>query len=327
LSPLPTPDLNLVSHWRNYNAANYSINYPPNLLPPQDIGGCTHLSDLPDPQSSPSSILKDHTWIVMCWQTSDMPTTNSPDSSSNNIAMSQTFTLNSYMGQMGYKGPRFDTSLGPVQTVYLSHPYGGYLELQLNVGNLSDFGQIVSSIKFLETNHGHIKIQNGNVYYISSFGQNILANKDDFTQTEYVPPIIFTDAQLSPDQDKVLLFAQGGITSKQLFYTKVNPILVKYIHTVSQALWSPSSRYIVYTSHIADAGGDYFLGVYDTETNRNLVLSPKSSYSNTNIYTLKSWENNNTGILVHYQTQSDIPYGEIIKEGDVVIPLTQFVPE
>lgn len=183
------------------------------------------------------------------------------------------------------------------------------------------FGQILSTFRFLDNSQDTIQIENGNAYLIQEDEQQLLADKNDFKEASYAPPITFTDALISPDQRKILLIAQGGISANLLFYSDLNNISFKYINTVSQAMWSHNSQYVAFTSTIADAGGNYYLGIYDTNSHQTVDVSEQSSIRGIPSYSNIRWQEDDSGIIVHYMAQDEIPYGKKVGEGDITIPV------
>lgn len=185
--------------------------------------------------------------------------------------------------------------------------------------------QILNSFQFIEekeTSTSRTKIIDGNAYLIHNGKEELLANKNDFIEDAYAPPIMFTDAVLSSDQRKVLLIAQGGISANLLFYSDLNNVSFKYIHTVSEAVWSKNSRYIAFTSSVGDAGGDYFLGLYDSNSNKTADISKQSTIEGVPSYSNIRWKNDDSAIIVHYSAQDEIPYGNIIGQDDITISVT-----
>ncbi|MBI4137375.1 hypothetical protein HY469_04900 [Candidatus Roizmanbacteria bacterium] len=196
--------------------------------------------------------------------------------------------------------------------------------IQLSGENTAALDQILSTFRFLDKSQDKIQILDGNAYLVQDGKQQLVANKDDFKEDSYAPPIIFTDAIVSPDQYKVLLIAQGGISAELLFYSDLNNVSFKYINTVSQAVWSHDSRYVAFTSKIADAGADYYLGIYDTNSHQTVDISKQSSINGIPSYSNIRWQEDDSGIIVHYTAQDEIPYGMKVGEGDITIPLTSW---
>lgn len=194
--------------------------------------------------------------------------------------------------------------------------------------------QILSTFKFLDksTNSSQwqsIKIIDGSVYGINNLGkQRLLIDKKSFNQDNQYGDYNYgiAEAYLSPDRSRVLLLFDGGITLYFLYYTNLDKIEVKNIGIAQEAAWSPNSRYIAYNSKPADAGGLVILKVYDTNLDKEVNIS-----TTPNIKGLKydyldfsniRWLEDSSGIKVHYGAYTgNNPFGEMISEGEVILPL------
>lgn len=176
------------------------------------------------------------------------------------------------------------------------------------------------------TTQNQLKIANGNIYR----DQTLLINKKDCTDgsqsmSQYLN---YTSFNYSADNSKILLFGDATLSFPVLCYTAINPIMVQYIGIGEEAAWSHNSRYIAYNSQPTDAGGPVILKIYDTQNNKNLNLSQVPTIKNIAKaaleYTHIGWQNDDSGVKVHYLARSEEPYGDNLGEGDVVIPLSSF---
>ncbi len=312
-----------LANWKTYRSSSqkFSLRHPEEIIP-QERWECTEFSDVMDPRASSSAELKkNHTFFDICFIAEDMPS-EIPEYRQNDYSEQKKITIN---GLSGYRKTittypdKQDTDI-----IYLENPVGGYVSIDLIAGNPYLLEEIISTFEFVDINKGKIKIKKGSVFFVQNGQEKVLADVNDSIEVENLRVELFTDAILSPDERKVLLFARAGINSELLFYTTVDSPSVEYIGLVSKAAWSGNNQYIAYIARIADAGGNYFIGVYDTNLNRNLTLTNKPNIKGIPNYSSVMWEQDDSGIKADYIAQSDIPYGETVGEGIVSIPLSSF---
>lgn len=315
-----------LADWQIYRSSNskFSLRHPKEIIP-QERENCTEFSDVLNPYASSSAELREnHTFMSVCFNFEDMPL-KLPEYRSNDYTEQEEITIN---GLSGFKATAmYYADKNTIDMLYLENPVGGYISIDLHAGNPYLLEEMVSTFEFIDVNKGKIKIQKGNVYFLQNGEEKILADVNPPIEVRNLKVTQFIDAVLSPDEKKVFLFARAGINSELLFYTNVDSPSVEYIGLVSKAAWSNNSRYIAYIARIADAGGNYFIGVYDTGINKNLTLTNEPTIEGVPNYSSIGWEQDDSGIKAEYIAQSDIPYGEKVGEGTMSIPLTSFTLE
>src|SRR3989344_3562638 len=156
------------------------------------------------------------------------------------------------------------------------------------------------------------KIEKNNIYKISPDGNELVAT-------------IGSELK-SPDGTKTAFLGEGSINSLLLFVKDNSTNKVNEVGTAEEIVWSNNSRYIAYNSRVADAGSTYFLGVYDTKIGSATDLSSKIKKDeiseNPLSYHNLRWISDNE-LEVDYVAYDEIPYGNVVKEGHIVIDITE----
>ena len=177
---------------------------------------------------------------------------------------------------------------------------------------------------------GEVKIMNGSLYSISASGSTTLVIDASTLPNTYGYGNI-RNFTFSPDKSKIFILVDGVLTEPLLFYTPVNNVNPISLNVANEAVWSHNSRYIAFSFKPADAGPISQLAVYDTIANKRFSLPIGFNFKNfkyaTFDYSNLQWNNDDSGIQVHYLAQQGDPNGPLVGEGNVVILLTSFLSE
>ena len=128
----------------------------------------------------------------------------------------------------------------------------------------------------------------------------------------------------SPDKSKNIVLVEGYLSTFQFFIREPNSKELKEIGIAEEVVWSNDSRYIAFTSKVADAGSTYRIKLYDAVEDKIIPLNDKvdkNIIANPNLtsYHNPRWLSDNSGVTVDYKEYDQIPYGEIIAEGTITI--------
>lgn len=165
----------------------------------------------------------------------------------------------------------------------------------------------------------HFKIVTGNLYKTLPNGKEELiipASSLKHTQLEVIEIVSFI---LSPDTSKIVLRTFGGISPFVLFYYDISTGQNTFISFGEEVAWSPNSRYIAYTHRSADVG-PLRLSIFDTTANKH-VETTQSVNAERSSFTDIRWSPQSDFITAKYETRDDIPYGNIVAQGDTQITL------
>lgn len=165
----------------------------------------------------------------------------------------------------------------------------------------------------------HFKIVTGNLYKTLPNGKEELiipASSLKHTQLEVIEIVSFI---LSPDTSKIVLRTFGGISPFVLFYYDISTGQNTFISFGEEVAWSPNSRYIAYTQRSADVG-PLRLSIFDTMANKHVETTQSVDTKKTGFTDLR-WSPQSDFITAKYETRDDIPYGNIVAQGETQITL------
>lgn len=120
-------------------------------------------------------------------------------------------------------------------------------------------------------------IYNGDVYKVTTPDKKeLLISKNNLYDQSVNPDYrsavtAITDVTPSPDKSKLLLLVDGGYSVPIVFVSDIHGSNIKQIAVSSEAVWSPTGKYIAYLFGHSDVG-PYTPDVYDTTTNNTLKL-------------------------------------------------------
>lgn len=162
------------------------------------------------------------------------------------------------------------------------------------------------------------RIIEGSLYKIENGKPTILVNKKDLHFDELKPDIWEIESfVVSPDNSKILLFTNVGISPYAVFFWNKNTKKVIQVAIAESALWSPNSQYIAYTVRPADVGPAR-LGIYDVNDYQSINPITPINQKYTDYRNIR-WASDSASLTADFVRRDDVPYGNQIASGEAVI--------